>query len=207
MTKHKQFIRETEQMRPFLVTKATRLTRQRADAEDLVQETLLKAYVSFDSYREGTHLKSWLSRIMSNAWIDNYRASQRRPLEQLSAEVTDARLAFDKSHDSDTGWVCSTESQALQSIPGDAELALRGLPEGLRAVVYYACIADYRNTEIAALLDIPAGTVGSRLHRGKALLREAMARRVVIADSRVNDVADQRCTASRPNELCEQTFG
>jgi RNA polymerase sigma-70 factor (ECF subfamily) len=172
---NERFIRETDLVRGFLVRNAARLTRQRADAEDLVQETLLKAYVSFDNYREGTHLKSWLLRIMSNTWIDKHRSSQRRPVENLNAEFADTLLAFDASHASSVGRVDSAESQALQSLPGDAELALRGLPDDLRAIVYYACIADYRNTEIAALLDIPVGTVGSRLHRGKALLREALA--------------------------------
>ncbi|MDV3128355.1 RNA polymerase sigma factor [Mycobacterium sp. 21AC1] len=171
---HERFIRETEPVHDYLVRNAVRLTRQRADAEDLVQETLLKAYVSFDSYREGTHLISWLSKIMSNTWIDKHRSSQRRPAEHLIAELSEARLGFDASH-TRAGWVASAESQALRSIPGDVELALRGLPDELRAIVYYACIAGYRNTEIATLLDIPVGTVGSRLHRGKALLREALA--------------------------------
>lgn len=170
-----RFICETESLRDFLVRRAARLTHQRADAEDLVQETLLKAYVSFASYREGTQLKSWLSRIMSNTWIDNHRSSQRRPVENLNAEFTDTLLASDASQTSTVCRVDSAESQALQSLPGDAELALRGLPGDLRAIVYYACIAGYRNTEIAAMLDIPVGTVGSRLHRGKALLREALA--------------------------------
>lgn len=171
---NERFIRETEPVRDYLVRNAVRFTRQRADAEDLVQETLLKAYVSFDSYREGTHLIAWLSKIMSNTWIDKHRSSQRRPVEQLTAEVTEARLGFDASHNR-ARWVASAESQALRSLPGDVESALQGLPDELRAIVYYACIADYRNTEIAALLDIPVGTVGSRLHRGKALLREALA--------------------------------
>jgi RNA polymerase sigma-70 factor, ECF subfamily len=172
---NERFIRETKPVRDFLVRNAVRLTRQRADAEDLVQETLLKAYVSFDTYREGTHLKSWLSRIMSNAWIDRHRSAQRRPVEQLSAEVTDTRSTFDGSHAGSGGRVDSAETQALQSLPSDTELALQALPDELRTIVYYACVADYRNTEIAALLDIPVGTVGSRLHRGKALLREALA--------------------------------
>lgn len=166
-----RFVRETEQVREFLVRNAVRLTYQRADAEDLVQETLLKAYVSFDSYREGTQLKSWLSRIMANAWIDKHRSSQRRPAEKLSAEM-ESRSSLDVFH---AGSVESAEAQALQSIPSEAELALQTLPDGVREIVYYACIAQYRNTEIAALLDIPVGTVGSRLHRGKALLRDALA--------------------------------
>lgn len=167
-----RFVRETEQVREFLVHNAVRLTRQRADAEDLVQETLLKAYVSFDRYSEGTHLKSWLSRIMTNAWIDKHRSSQRRPAELLNAAIVESRRSFEVFR---AGSVESAEVQALQSLPSEAELALQTLPDGVREIVYYACIAEYRNTEIAALLGIPVGTVGSRLHRGKALLRDALA--------------------------------
>lgn len=165
-----RFARETAQVREFLVRNAFRLTQQRADAEDLVQETLLKAYVSFGSYREGTQLKSWLARIMTNAWIDRHRSSQRRPAEILSAEVM-PRNSVDAFH---AASVVSAEVQALRSLPSEVESALQMLPDELREIVFYACIAEYRNTEIAALLHIPVGTVGSRLHRGKALLRDAL---------------------------------
>jgi RNA polymerase sigma-70 factor (ECF subfamily) len=168
-----RFVRETEPMRDFLMLRATRLTNQRFDAEDLVQETLLKAYVSFDNFREGTSLNSWLARIMVNTWVDRYRAMQRRPAEQLSAEFLDFDLAASASHSS--GGLESAETRALQSTPGEAEEALRALPEDLRLTVYYACVAGYRNTEIAELLNVPVGTVGSRLHRGKSLLRAALA--------------------------------
>lgn len=162
---NERFVRETELAYDFLVWNANRLTRQRADAEDLVQETLLKAYASFGSYRDGTQVKSWLSRIMNNAWIDKYRSTQRRPAEQLSADVADVAIG---------NVAYSAECEVLKTISGEAEIALQSLPTELREIVYYACIADYRNTEIAALLDIPVGTVGSRLHRGKALLRDAL---------------------------------
>ncbi|AWT52729.1 sigma-70 family RNA polymerase sigma factor [Mycolicibacterium smegmatis] len=168
-----RFVRETEPVRDFLIRNAIRLTHQRADAEDLVQETLLKAYLSFGRYREGNHLKAWLARIMSNAWIDRHRSAQRRPAEQLSAEMADLRFSAEMLS-AGRGWVDSAETQALQSMPGDAGIALAMLPPELRDIVYYACVADYRNTEIAVLLGIPVGTVGSRLHRGKALLREAL---------------------------------
>jgi RNA polymerase sigma-70 factor (ECF subfamily) len=168
---NERFVRETEPVHDYLVRNANRLTRQRADAEDLVQETLLKAYSSFGGYREGTHVKSWLCRIMTNAWIDRHRWAQRRPPEQLSADVLDPPSDPGGCH---RGRVDSAEAEALGAMPSDAELALRCLPNDLREVVYYACIADYRNTEIAAMLDIPVGTVGSKLHRGKALLRDAL---------------------------------
>jgi RNA polymerase sigma-70 factor (ECF subfamily) len=172
---HQRFVRETQPVLDFLIRNATRLTRQRADAEDLVQETLLKAYTAFDAYQEGTHLKSWLSRIMTNTWIDQHRSSQRRPVEQLSAEVPESRRANGFGPTGASNVQSSAESQALQYLPSDVEMALRALPDELREIVYYACIADYRNTEIAELLNIPVGTVGSRLHRGKALLREVLA--------------------------------
>ena len=102
---------------------------------------------------------------MNNAWIDKYRSTQRRPAEQLSADVADVAIG---------NVAYSAECEVLKTISGEAEIALQSLPTELREIVYYACIADYRNTEIAALLDIPVGTVGSRLHRGKALLRDAL---------------------------------
>ncbi|ORV05033.1 RNA polymerase subunit sigma-70 [Mycolicibacterium canariasense] len=165
-----RFTRETADIRDYLIRYAARLTHQRADAEDLVQETLLKAYLSFNSYREGTHLKSWLGRIMSNTWIDKHRSTQRRPAEQLSADVNDSWLAIGGSTVTN-GSTESAEAVVLRLSPSDAERALHDLPEDLREIVYYACIAGYRNTEIADLLKMPVGTVGSRLHRGKALLR------------------------------------
>jgi RNA polymerase sigma-70 factor, ECF subfamily len=168
-----RFARETAEFRDYLIRVAVKLTRQRADAEDLVQETLLKAYVSFGSFQEGTHLKAWLARIMSNTWIDKHRSSLRRPVEQLSADVTETWLA-NTAPSYGGARAESAESVVLRVFPSDAELALRDLPDDLREIVYYACIAGYRNTEIAELLSMPAGTVGSRLHRGKALLRSAL---------------------------------
>jgi len=170
-----RFVSETEPVREFLIRHATRLTRQRADAEDLVQETLLKAYISFGSYRDGTQLIAWLSRIMANAWIDRHRSAQRRPSEHLSAEITDPPHRGEPSYISGASRTESAESEALKAFPSDVEMALRLLPDEIREIVYYAYIGGYRNTEIAALLDIPAGTVGSRLHRGRAMLRAALA--------------------------------
>jgi RNA polymerase sigma-70 factor (ECF subfamily) len=167
-----RFVRETATVQKFLAWNAARLTDQRADAEDLVQETLMKAYVSFDSYREGTHLKSWLARIMANTWVDNHRRTQRRPPEMLGDEVTDTPASARASAGDRS--VASAEAVVLDHLPGEAALALQALPDELREIVYYACVADYRYAEIAAVLDIPIGTVASRLHRGKTLLRERL---------------------------------
>jgi len=168
-----RFVREAEPVRNILMHHAARLTGQRFDAEDLVQETLIKAYVSFDNFREETSFVAWLKRIMVNTWVDRHRSRQRRPAEYLSADFSDFDLAASASHSS--AGLHTAETLALRSTPGDGEQALRGLPEDLRLTVFYACVAGYRNTEIAELLDIPVGTVGSRLHRGKALLRDALA--------------------------------
>ncbi|WP_083452721.1 sigma-70 family RNA polymerase sigma factor [Mycolicibacterium goodii] len=193
-----RFVREIEAVRDFLMGNAIRLTRQRADAEDLVQETLLKAYASFHGFHEGTQLKSWLARIMANTWIDRYRATQRRPAEQLGLDITDMSLASDASRARRGEEAKSAESKALQALPGDAELALCQLPLDLREIVYYACIAGYRNTEIAAMLGIPAGTVGSKLHRGKAMLRDALTDLDFAAGDRIRD-ATKDIRHPRPN--------
>jgi len=169
---NERFAREVASAREFLTWNAVRLTDQRADAEDLLQETLLKAYISFETYKEGTHFKSWLARIMSNAWIDRHRRTRRRPAEKLSAEVIDPPVATRPHANGDQ--VQSAETRALQALPSEAELATRTLPSELREVVYYALIAEYSYAEIAAALDIPVGTVASRLNRGKTLLREIM---------------------------------
>jgi RNA polymerase sigma-70 factor, ECF subfamily len=170
-----QFVRETEPIRDILWRRATRLTNQRADAEDLMQETLLKAYSSFDKYAPGTNFVSWLLRIMSNTWVDRHRTALRRPAQYPTADFTHPRLAAVPSHLVDSsGLVGSAEEQALRLVPGEAEIAVRALPRDLRETVYYLCVAGYRNAEVAALLDIPAGTVASRLHRAKGILRAAL---------------------------------
>jgi RNA polymerase sigma-70 factor, ECF subfamily len=167
------FVREALPHSDYLLRHAWHLTGQRVDAEDLVQETMLKAYLSFEKLRRGSNLKSWLTQIMVNAWVDRYRSAQRRPAEQLSAEITDAQLVGHANHSH--GALRSAETEVLKSLPGDAALALRTLPQELQATIYYADIDGYRNTEIAQMLGIPVGTVGSRLHRGRILLRELLA--------------------------------
>ncbi|MCV7415785.1 sigma-70 family RNA polymerase sigma factor [Mycolicibacterium litorale] len=151
---------------------ASRYTTTAADAEDLVQETLTKAYAGFHSYTDGTNLRAWLLRIMTNVWISSYRAAQRRP-DEVGAEVTDAQLAAVAAHTS-TG-LLSAELAALEAM-GDDEVraALADLHVGQRLVVYYADVQGLRYREIAAVLDIPLGTVMSRLHRGRSQLRRLL---------------------------------
>jgi RNA polymerase sigma-70 factor, ECF subfamily len=169
-----RFVEEITELRGFLARNAARLTDQRADAEDLVQETLLKAYLYYESYSEGTQFKSWIARIMTNAWIDRHRRTERRPKEKLSAELSDTPTSLHASRANHSSGVESAETRVLEALPSDAELALSTLPDDLREIVYYACIAEYRYADIAAVLDIPIGTVASRLHRGKKMLREAL---------------------------------
>ncbi|MDK6494156.1 RNA polymerase subunit sigma [Corynebacterium sp. HMSC036E10] len=149
---------------------ALRMTRNPQDAEDLVQETYLKAYKNFDSFTPGTNLKAWLYRIMTNTYINSYRKKQRRPLETSADEVTDYQLYSSSSHDS-TG-LESAEVEALKAMPNSRiSEALNALNEDYRMVVYYADVEGLAYKEIAEVLDIPMGTVMSRLHRGRKQLR------------------------------------
>lgn len=168
----KRFEREVVPLTGYLLGHAQALTKQRSDTEDLVQDTMLKAYVSIRTFREGSNPRPWLYRIMVNTWIDRYRHALRRPTEQLCDEFTDSQLT--RHGTLVYGAAQSAESDALQNIPSDAESALRALQKDLRETVYYADVAGYPNTEIAAMLDIPVGTVGSRLHRGRHELRKML---------------------------------
>ncbi|MGV9799950.1 sigma-70 family RNA polymerase sigma factor [Mycobacterium sp. NPDC003449] len=158
-----------------LLRQAWNLCTQRVDVEDLVQETILKAYLSYGSYREGSNLKAWLHRIMVNTWVDSYRTAQRRPSEQLIGDLTEEQLISVGSLPARARQ--SAEVEVLSALPDAAVLALRDLPDDLRATVFYADVEGYRNTEIAKILNIPVGTVGSRLHRGRKTLREILMQR------------------------------
>ena len=152
---------------------ALRMTRNPQDAEDLVQETYLKAFNAFGSFKEGTNLKAWMYRIMTNAYINTYRKKQRRPLETSAEDVTDRQLYTTSSHDS-TG-LQSAEVEALRNMP-DAAIAdaMNSLNDDYRMVVYLSDVEGLAYKEIAEALDIPIGTVMSRLHRGRKQLRELL---------------------------------
>ncbi|OBI14744.1 RNA polymerase subunit sigma [Mycobacterium sp. E2462] len=154
---------------------ARRLTRSRADAEDLVQETMLKAYRQFHTFREGSRLRAWLCRIMHNTWINNHRKLCCRPTEHLSGDIGDWQHLARRRH-YEPSYCRPAELDALERVPDRKVIdALEALPETLRMTVYYADVHGYRYREIAEILDIPIGTVMSRLHAARRRLRESLA--------------------------------
>ena len=168
-----RFERDALPLLDVIYAGALRMTKNPADAEDLVQETFAKAYRAFNSFEEGTNLKAWLFRILTNTFINQYRKNQRGPAIDPTEQIEDWQMARAERHTS--GGLKSAEAEALENLPNDIiSGALNSIPEEFRNAVYMADVDGFSYKEIAEIMDTPVGTVMSRLHRGRKLLRELL---------------------------------
>ncbi|MCY0905281.1 sigma-70 family RNA polymerase sigma factor [Arthrobacter sp. H14-L1] len=169
-----RFERDAMQYVDQLYSAAMRMARNPSDAEDLVQEAYTKAFSAFHQYRPGTNLKAWLYRILTNTYINLYRKRQREPLQSNSDQVEDWQLARAESHTS--RGLRSAEAEAMDHLPdNDVKRALQSIPEEFRLAVYFADVEGFAYKEISEIMNTPIGTVMSRLHRGRKLLRDMLA--------------------------------
>jgi RNA polymerase sigma-70 factor (ECF subfamily) len=169
----RRFEQDALPLMPNLYSAALRMTRNPSDAEDLVQETFLRAYRGFGGFTEGTNLKAWLYRILTNTFINTYRRKKREPQTVLDDELPDWYLY--ERLGAGGGAVASAESTVLEAIPDeDVKAALEALPEGFRMAVWLADVEGFSYKEIAEIMDIPIGTVMSRLHRGRKALEKRL---------------------------------
>jgi RNA polymerase sigma-70 factor, ECF subfamily len=168
-----RFDRDVLPLLPSLYGAALRMTRNPADAEDLLQETTLRAYRGFASFQEGTNLKAWLYRILTNSFINTYRKKQREPKTVDGPEDLDDWFLYDRLGAQSVAR--SAEDDVLTNIP-DAEVkeALESIPENFRMAVLLADVEGFSYKEIAEIMDVPIGTVMSRLHRGRKALEKAL---------------------------------
>jgi RNA polymerase sigma-70 factor (ECF subfamily) len=174
-----------------LYASAVRMTHNSADAEDLVQETLTKAYLNFHQFQEGTNLRAWLHRILTNNFINAYRKKQREPQRtSLPEEIEEWQIS---QTESTYAGLRAAEAEVLAQI-ADTQIvaAMRALPDEFREAVYFADVEGYPYREIAEMMGTPIGTVMSRLHRGRKQLRELL--------------ADHRKSPQEPREPREHTL-
>lgn len=166
-----------EQALPYmdqLYGAAMRMTKNPADAADLVQETFVKAFAAFGQFEQGTNLKAWLYRILTNTFINVYRKKQRDPYQGSTDELEEWQLGNAQSATSSSSR--SAEAEAIDRMPASAvKDALQSIPEDFRLAVYFADVEGFSYQEIADIMKTPVGTVMSRLHRGRRLLRELLA--------------------------------
>lgn len=166
-----------EQALPFidqLYAAAMRMTRNPSDAQDLVQETFVKAFAAFHQFEQGTNLKAWLYRILTNTFINTYRKKQREPYQGTIDELEDWQLGGAQSTTASSSR--SAEAEAIDHLPDSAvKDALQSIPEDFRLAVYFADVEGFSYQEIAEIMKTPIGTVMSRLHRGRRLLRDLLA--------------------------------
>ncbi|WP_394940784.1 sigma-70 family RNA polymerase sigma factor [Psychromicrobium sp. YIM B11713] len=168
-----RFERDAMQYVDQLYSAAMRMARNPSDAEDLVQEAYTKAFSAFHQYRPGTNLKAWLYRILTNTYINLYRKRQREPQQSGADQIEDWQLARSESHTS--SGLRSAESEALDHLPdSDVKSALQSIPEEFRLAVYFADVEGYAYKEISDIMNTPIGTVMSRLHRGRKMLRDLL---------------------------------
>ena len=157
-----------------LYAAAMRMTRNPADASDLVQETFVKAFAAFGQFQQGTNLKAWLYRILTNTFINLYRKNQRNPYQGTIDDLEDWQLGNAQSATATT--TRSAEAEAIDHLPDSAvKDALQSIPEDFRLAVYFADVEGFSYQEIADIMKTPVGTVMSRLHRGRKMLRELLA--------------------------------
>ncbi|MGH9210773.1 MAG: sigma-70 family RNA polymerase sigma factor [Acidimicrobiales bacterium] len=189
MADQARFADQAMELMPSLYAAALRMTRNRADAEDLVQETYLRAYRGFAGFEEGTNLKAWLYRILTNTYINSYRAKKRRPDETELDEVEDLYL-YRRIGGLEAAMVGRSAEDELLDRFTDSEVkeAVEELPENFRLAVLLADVEGFSYREIADILDIPIGTVMSRLHRGRKALQK-----------RLYEFALERNLADRPS--------
>jgi RNA polymerase sigma-70 factor (ECF subfamily) len=168
-----RFERDVVPLLPGLYGTALRMTRNPADAEDLVQETTLRAYRGFSTFQEGTNLKAWLYRILTNSFINTYRKKQRQPQTVDGPDDLDEWFLFDRLGSRSVER--SAEEDVLDRIPDtDVKEALESIPENFRIPVLLADVEGFSYKEIAQITDVPIGTVMSRLHRGRKALEKAL---------------------------------
>jgi RNA polymerase sigma-70 factor, ECF subfamily len=175
MADRARFADQAMDLMPSLYAAALRMTRNPSDAEDLVQETYLRAYRGFGGFQEGTNLKAWLYRILTNTYINTYRAKKRRPDETELDEVEDLYL-YRRIGGLEAAMAGRSAEDELLERFTDAEVkeAIESLPENFRLAVLLADVEGFAYKEIAEILDIPIGTVMSRLHRGRKALQKRL---------------------------------
>ena len=175
MTAQDDFVKDAMQFAPQLFSTALRMTRNKSDAEDLVQETFIKAWRSFHTFQTGTNLRAWLYRIMTNTFINKYNSKQRKPTETELDEVEELYL-YKRLGSIDQSKLSSSAEDQMFELFTDDEVkgALEELPETFRLPVLLSDVDGFSYKEISEMLDIPLGTVMSRLHRGRKLMQKML---------------------------------
>jgi RNA polymerase sigma-70 factor (ECF subfamily) len=169
------FAEQAMEYAPQLYSAALRMTRNQADAEDLVQDAFLRGFRSFHTFQQGTNLRAWLFRILTNAYINKYRAKQRRPIETDLDDIEDLYLYRRLGSMETAAASLSAEDEFMELFTDDeVKAALENLPDNFRLPVILADVEGFAYKEIAEMLDIPIGTVMSRLHRGRKAMQRAL---------------------------------